>query len=196
MKQHLNTLFVTTDGAYLRKDGQAVAVRIEKETRLRIPLHNLDGIVCFGRVRCSPPLMEACAQAGVTISLLSCYGGFRAAVVGFTAGNVLLRRTQYRKSDDDAACRAIAANMVAAKIANCRAVLLRGARESTQDESRLALESVSSRLACISTGESLVTWNRMSAWDSMCSRLASIASSPSLPSAAASSSPNRSGSIK
>jgi CRISPR-associated protein Cas1 len=68
--------------------------------------------------------MEACGQAGVTISLLSPYGGFRAAIVGYTPGNVLLRRAQYRKSDDDAACRAIAANMVAAKVANCRAVLL------------------------------------------------------------------------
>jgi CRISPR-associated protein Cas1 len=147
VKQHLNTLFVTTEGAYLRKDGQAVAVRVEKETRLRVPLHNLDGIVCFGRVGCSPQLMEACGQAGITISLLSPYGGFRAAVVGFTPGNVLLRRAQYRKSDEESACRAIAANMVAAKIANCRAVLLRAARESNVDDERLRLEVVSSRLA-------------------------------------------------
>jgi CRISPR-associated protein Cas1 len=146
VKQHLNTLFVTTDGAYLRKDGQAVAVRVEKETRLRIPLHNLDGIVCFGRIGCSPQLMEACAKAGVTISLLSPYGGFRAAIVGFTPGNVLLRRTQYRKSDDEAASCAIAANMVAAKIANCRAVLLRASRESSQDEHKQALDSVTDRM--------------------------------------------------
>lgn len=147
MKQHLNTLFVTTEGAYLRKDGQAVAVRVEKQTRLRIPLHNLDGIVCFGRVGCSPQLMEACAQANVTISLLSPYGAFRAAVVGFTPGNVLLRRMQYRKSDDEAATRAIAANMVAAKIANCRAVLLRASRESTQDANKQALDTVAQRMA-------------------------------------------------
>lgn len=147
MKQHLNTLFVTTDGAYLRKDGQAVAVRVEKETRLRIPLHNLDSIVCFGRVGCSPQLMEACAQAGVTISMLSPYGGFRAAIVGFTPGNVLLRRTQYRMSDDEAACSAIAGDMVAAKIANCRAVLLRAIRESVDDGNKQALGVVADRLA-------------------------------------------------
>jgi len=50
MKTHLNTLFVTTEGSYLAKDGQAVAVRVERATRLRVPLHNLDGIVCLGRV--------------------------------------------------------------------------------------------------------------------------------------------------
>jgi len=62
MKQHLNTLFVTTQGAYLRKDGQTVAVRIEKETRLRVRLHNLDGMVAFGRVSLSPALMGACVS--------------------------------------------------------------------------------------------------------------------------------------
>ncbi len=147
MKQHLNTLFVTTEGAYLRKDGQAVAVRVEKETRLRVPLHNLDGIVCFGRVGCSPQLMEACAQAGVTISMLSPYGGFRAAIVGFTPGNVLLRRTQYRKSDDESACCAIASNLVAAKIANCRAVLLRAARDSNNADAQRALGVIAEKLA-------------------------------------------------
>jgi CRISPR-associated protein Cas1 len=147
VKQHLNTLFVTTDGAYLCKDGQAVAVRIEKETRLRIPLHNLDGIACFGRVGCSPQLMEACAQAGVTISLLSQYGGFRAAIVGFTPGNVLLRRAQYRKSDDEAACCAIASNIVAAKIANCRAVLLRAGRDSADEDTGKAIGVVADRMA-------------------------------------------------
>ena len=57
MKQHLNTLYVTTQGAYLAKDGAAVVVRIEKKSRLRLPLHNLDGIVCFGRIGASPSLL-------------------------------------------------------------------------------------------------------------------------------------------
>ena len=124
MKKHLNTLFVTTEGAYLKKDGQAVVVRVEKQNRLRLPLHNLDGVVCFGHVGCSPALMAACAQAGVSISFMNRYGGFQAAVVGFTPGNVLLRRQQYRIADDLEQSLAIATQFVAAKIANCRSVLL------------------------------------------------------------------------
>ena len=106
MKQHLNTLYVTTEGAYLAKDGTAVAVRIEKKLRLRLPLHNLDGIVCFGRVGASPSLLAACAEAGVSISFLSIYGRLQARVLGFTSGNVLLRRQQYRMSDspEDSLC--------------------------------------------------------------------------------------------
>lgn len=147
MKRHLNTLFVTTDGAYLRKDGQAVVVMIEKEVRLRLPLHNLDGIVCFGNIMCSPGLMGACAKAGVSLSFLTPYGGFVAAVTGFSPGNVLLRREQYRRADDPASTLAFARHFVAAKISNCRAVLLRAARDTPRQESAERLRSTASRLS-------------------------------------------------
>ncbi|MGE5191279.1 MAG: type I-C CRISPR-associated endonuclease Cas1c [Deltaproteobacteria bacterium] len=146
MKTHLNTLFVTTDGAYLSKDGQAVAVRVGKDTRLRVPLHNLDGIVCFGRIGCSPILMGACAEAGVALSFLSQHGRFRAAVVGFTPGNVLLRRQQYRLADDPTGALDIAQAIVAAKIANCRSVLLRGARDTDDPARAERLQTAARRL--------------------------------------------------
>ncbi|HEX3944007.1 MAG TPA: type I-C CRISPR-associated endonuclease Cas1c [Rhizomicrobium sp.] len=132
MKQHLNTLYVTTDGAYLTKRGENVAVRVERQIRLRVPLHNLDGLVCFGRIGCSPQLMGVCAEKGISISMLDTNGRFRAAIVGFSPGNVLLRRQQYRIADDLQSACLIARNIVAAKIANCRSVLLRAARDAPQ----------------------------------------------------------------
>ncbi len=147
MKRHLNTLFITIDGVYLRKEGEAVAARIEKQTKMRVPLHNLDGIVCFGRVGVSPQLMAACAKANVTISFLTPYGGFLAAVVGFTPGNVLLRREQYRQADDAAKSLAVAKNFVAGKIANSRSVLLRGARDASDDVRREGLQRVAKQMA-------------------------------------------------
>ncbi|UUO04510.1 type I-C CRISPR-associated endonuclease Cas1c [Blastopirellula sp. J2-11] len=146
MKQHLNTLFVTTEGAYLAKQGQAVAVRVEKKTRLRIPLHNLDGIVCFGRIGVSPSLMSICGEMGVTISMADSNGRFKAAIVGFSPGNVLLRRTQYRLADELEKSCEIARVMVAAKLANCRAVLLRAAREAPETPRQEALEAAAKRL--------------------------------------------------
>lgn len=135
MKQHLNTLFVTTEGAYLAKEGQAVAVRVEKEVRLRVPLHNIGGIVCLGRIGASPALMGACGEAGVAISFMSEHGRFLARVSGFTSGNVLLRREQYRRADDRDGSIAIAGACIAAKIANCRAVLLRAIRDGAVSDS-------------------------------------------------------------
>lgn len=145
MKRHLNTLFVTTEGAYLKKDGQAVVVSIEQQNRLRLPLHNLDGIVCFGNVMCSPFLMGACAKAGVSISFLTMYGGFIAAVNGYSPGNVLLRRQQYRSADDPAATLVIAKHFVAAKIANSRNTLLRSARDTSDADAKTALQNAAKR---------------------------------------------------
>ncbi len=129
MKRHLNTLFVQTQGAYLKKDGQAIVIRIDGKTALRVPLHQLDGVVMFGRVAASPFLLGACAEAGVSVSMFTERGRFLAAVNGFTPGNVLLRREQYRQADDQNASLEIARPIVAAKIANLRTVLLRAARE-------------------------------------------------------------------
>ncbi|MEZ5326212.1 MAG: type I-C CRISPR-associated endonuclease Cas1c [Verrucomicrobiales bacterium] len=134
-KKHLNTLFVTLDGTYLQKDGAAVAVKFEKETKLRVPLHNLDGIVTFGwDIGCSPQLMAGCAESGVSLSFLNPYGKFMAAVTGKQCGNVLLRREQYRRADDEAASVTIARNMIAAKLVNCRTVLRRAVRDHYADE--------------------------------------------------------------
>lgn len=146
MKQHLNTLFITTQDAYLAKEGQAVAVRVDGEVRLRVPVHNLGGIVCFGRVGASPALMGLCGELGVSISFLTEHGRFLARVSGFTPGNVLLRREQYRRADDPAACAAIIRSVLAGKIANARAVLLRAARDHPGRPGAPALEAAAGLL--------------------------------------------------
>lgn len=129
MKRLLNTLYVTTQGSYLAREGETVLVRVEKETRLRVPIHNLGGIVCFGQVSCSPPLMGLCGERNVTLSFLSEQGKFLARVQGPVSGNVLLRREQYRRADDEEGAAEIARAVVIAKIANCRTVLLRAVRD-------------------------------------------------------------------
>jgi CRISP-associated protein Cas1 len=129
MKTHDNTLYVTTQGAYLAVEGTNVLVRVEKETRLRVPLHNLGGIVCFGNVGCSPFLMGACGKAGVSLAFLSNNGRFLARSLGPQSGNVLLRRAQHIKTTDAEASAAFARSIISAKIANGRTVLQRGARD-------------------------------------------------------------------
>jgi CRISPR-associated protein Cas1 len=121
---------VTLEGSYLRKDGEAVEVRHEGESKLRVPLHNLEGIVCFGYdISASVSLMAGCSGAGVSLSFHSPGGKFLAATRGFTSGNILLRREQYRRADDEPASVAVARSIVSAKIANSRTVLLRAARD-------------------------------------------------------------------
>jgi len=129
MKKHLNTLYVTTRNAYLHKEGESVVVNVEKETRLRLPIHTLDGIVCFGAVSMSPFLMHHCAESNVAVSFLSEYGKFLARIQGPVSGNVLLRREQYRIADRSEASAGIVRNILIGKLANARAVLRRAQRD-------------------------------------------------------------------
>lgn len=147
MKHHLNTLFITTQESYLAKEGEAVLVRVEKQTKLRVPVHTLGGIVCFGRVGLSPSLMGLCGERGVAITLLSESGQFRARVNGYTPGNVLLRREQYRRADSPDASARIATAIVSAKVANGRAVLLRGCRDYPDAPGVPELQGAANRMA-------------------------------------------------
>ena len=126
MKRLLNTLYVTTQGAGLRKDGENIVVEIDGAERGRVPLHMLGSVVVFGGTWLSPQVMGACARAGITIVLLDWSGRFQARVDGPVAGNVLLRRAQYRMSDQPDE---IVRSIVIGKIANQRGVLLRGLRD-------------------------------------------------------------------
>lgn len=147
MRRLLNTLYVTTQGAYLHKEGETVVVSVEKETRLRLPLLNLGGIVCFGNVLCSPFLLGACAEAGIALSFLTENGRHLADVVGPPSGNVLLRRAQYRRADDPSASTALARAFVAGKLANARHVLRRAAREQPAGEGTAAIETAADAIA-------------------------------------------------
>jgi CRISPR-associated protein Cas1 len=139
MRRLLNTLYVTTQGAYLHKEGETVVVEVEKEVRLRLPLLNLGGVVCFGNVLCSPFLLGACAEAGVSVSFLTESGRFLASVNGEPSGNVLLRREQYRRADDLPASLTLARNFVVGKIVNSRHLLRRAAREGAAGSEAVAI---------------------------------------------------------
>ncbi|MBW3597552.1 MAG: type I-C CRISPR-associated endonuclease Cas1c [Planctomycetes bacterium] len=136
MHRHANTLYITTQGAYLRRDHATLQVKIENKVRLTVPLHHLEGVVCFGRVTVSHGVYEAVKEQGLAVSFLTQHGRFLARVAPPTQGNVLLRRTQYRMADDTAACLSLARPMIAAKIQNARNVLLRAARDAG-DEARV-----------------------------------------------------------
>jgi CRISP-associated protein Cas1 len=114
---------------YLACEGENVLIKVKDEVKFRIPIHNLEGIVCFGFAGASPKLMYLCCERGVALSFLSEYGKFMGRVTGNVSGNVLLRRTQYRWADDPRVTVRLARRFIAAKIINSRAVLHRALRD-------------------------------------------------------------------
>ncbi len=139
MKTHLNTLFITTQGTYLAKEGETIAVRVEGKTVHNLPIHLFGGIVCFGNVGCSPFLLGFCGEKNVAVSFLDEQGRFLARVVGPVSGNVLLRREQYRKADDLVFSARMARAFLSGKVAGCRNVLSRALRDHSE---KIAAEQV------------------------------------------------------
>ena len=149
MRRMLNTIYITMEGAWLRKDGANLVVEVEGVETGRVPLHMLEGVVGFGRPGCSPALMAACAEAGIALSLLEPNGRFLARVEGARSGNVLLRRTQHRVADDEMRHVPIVRGIVAGKAANQRQVLLRALRDhgaGMAPDVRAAVEDAEQRM--------------------------------------------------
>ena len=136
--QLLNTLYLTTPETYLRLDNDTLRVEVERETRLRVPLHHLTAVVCFGHIGLSAPLMHRLARDGIALVLLDDNGRFQARLEGAVSGNVLLRQAQFQRADHPVFTLDMARTFVAGKIKNTRQVLQRGAREAkTEDEAKM-----------------------------------------------------------
>lgn len=153
-----NTLFVTTDRAYLHLDHDTVVVELENGEKKTLPLLAFGSIVTFGDIMLSPALLRRCAEDGRSVSLLDYSGRFCARLDGPVSGNVLLRQAQYRVIDSETQSLDIARSFVLGKLQNVRQNLLRSAREASGAEDIEALKA-----AAIAVGESVRKANTVKA---------------------------------
>lgn len=147
MKQILNTLYIMTENSYLHLDHETLKVKSDGQIKLQVPLHHLGAVVCFGDVILSPAAMARCVEDGRAVVLLDRNGRFKGRVEGPTSGNVLLRIDQHKALLDPEITLSIARNIVAGKIQNTRSVVLRGARESDDEEDEKILRGTAKTLA-------------------------------------------------
>ncbi|MBN1767360.1 MAG: type I-C CRISPR-associated endonuclease Cas1 [Prolixibacteraceae bacterium] len=147
MRKLLNTLYVTSPDSYLAKDGENVVIRVNDSERFRIPVHNIEGIVCFGYSGASPALMALCAERNVSLTFLTEHGHFQGRISGPVKGNVLLRRKQYRWADDNQKSLDISRIIIAGKIANSRNVVQRALRDHGNESNRKSLSEASEILS-------------------------------------------------
>ena len=132
MKKLLNNLYVTTDGSYVHKERETLIIEQEGEKVFQLPFHSIQNMFCFGNIMVSPALMAACGEKGIGISFFTGYGKFQSHVQGPQSGNVLLRRAQYREADDSP--QVLARLFIAAKLVNCRNIVMKHQRNHGQDE--------------------------------------------------------------
>lgn len=149
LRQLLNTLYVQTQGAYVRLDHETLKLEVERELKLQAPLHHIGGMVLFGNVLVSPFLLQRFAEDGRGVVWMSRTGRFVGRLAGPTSGNVLLRRAQYEVHADPVRAVGIARSIVAGKVRNTRTLVQRSARDASLAEDKVTLESTARTLGIL-----------------------------------------------
>lgn len=129
MRKLLNTLYITRQEAYLSLDGENIVMLIGGKEAARLPLSNIESIVCMNYPGCSPALMGKCAEDKIGLCFISPGGRFLARVTGPIKGNVFLRKRQMEMFSDPEKQTKLIQNLIAAKLKNTRNLLLRSRRD-------------------------------------------------------------------
>ncbi len=153
----LNILYITKDGLYLHHENDVLKVEEKSTTLLKIPIHHLQGITIMSLSNISPSLLQKCMSLGIYISFLSNRGRFMGRLEGANAGNVLLRKKQFRITEIEKI--KISKLIIAGKIQNQRVNLLRTARdmknEMVENEIRDVVKSIEEILPRLESADSL-----------------------------------------
>ncbi len=159
MKKLLNTLYVTTEDAYLSLSGETVDVIFADDTHKQIPLHTLSGIVSFSYKGASPALMGKCAEKGILISFFTPHGRYLCDTGSCTNGNIYLRRTQARWADDQTKSFGVAHNMLIGKLHNAKYLLLHYMRDHPlqmdREKVRLAADRIGAYMEVLKTADDM-----------------------------------------
>lgn len=149
MRKLLGTLFMTRPGGYLSLDGDNIVLLKEQTEVARIPSHNIEAIVTFGYTGASPALMGYCAERDISLTFLTMNGRYLARVVGMSRGNVVLRKKQYRVSDDEEQSAIIARNFIIGKVFNNKWMIERMTRDHPMRVDVVQFKETSKQLSMI-----------------------------------------------
>lgn len=147
MKKLLNTLYIMTPESKIFLRNETISIKVGGEEKMSVPAKDIDGIVCFGQMTVSTPLIGFCAEHGISITFLSEYGRFYARVCGPVSGNVLLRKKQYESLTDVNFSRQFVRDILFAKIRNGKEVLMRHARTTVVEENRKTLQIAANQMS-------------------------------------------------
>ncbi len=166
MKKLLSNLYITTQEAYVSKERENIIVSLHGKEIFRAPIHLINSVVCFGNVLCSPFVFGLCAENDVSISFFTEYGKFIAKVQSPVSGNVLLRKQQYKYSEDGKFCLETAKSVLIGKLNNSKTVINRALRDhqnkmSAPDKVKEVSESLQRSLNNVLSADNLDTLRGM-----------------------------------
>lgn len=127
------TIYVLTPDSYLFHRNENICISIGGEEKASVPATQVDGIVFFGKNSLSTSLIGFCGTNDITLSFHDVNGRFYGRVCGPVSGNVLLRKRQYDKMDDEEFSITFVRDLLYGKLRNSKMVLMRHSRTSKQE---------------------------------------------------------------
>jgi CRISPR-associated protein Cas1 len=151
-------LYITEQGAYIRRKGPHIEVVKNEEVIADLALRDVTGLVTFGGVHPTTEALLALLDAGADIAFMTQNGHFKGRLVSATGKNSILRAQQYAALSDPGRKLEMARYYVAAKIRNGSDVLYdyhRNANNPFEFGNRQRLEEFAGKALVAENVESL-----------------------------------------
>lgn len=129
-------LYIQSPQAWVRKDGDVLVIEEKKQAVARARLGEVSQVVVHGYAALTTPALHECFRREIPVSYHTYGGWFLGHTVGTGHRNIDTRIHQFRAADDADACLRLARRLVAAKIGNCRVLVMRnwkGEEEKIQE---------------------------------------------------------------
>ncbi|HXG67501.1 MAG TPA: CRISPR-associated endonuclease Cas1 [Blastocatellia bacterium] len=139
----MTTLYLTEQGATLRKESRRFLIEMGGITLSEIHEFKVDRVIVFGHVQLTTQALTYLLARGIDTAFLSMTGRLKGRLAPLASKNVYLRVRQHERARDPQFALALARAIVGAKIANCIALLARHQRNHPETD----LSAEISRLA-------------------------------------------------
>ena len=118
-------LYVTQQGAIVRKSGDRFLLEHDGEIAMDLPYHRLEHILIFGNVQITSQAMAEALDHNIAVSLFTRQGRFRGTLAPPPGKNVMLRLQQYGMRQDASLALGAAREAIRWKLENSIRVLER-----------------------------------------------------------------------
>lgn len=147
MRKLLNTLYINNPDYFLMIENNNVVIKDDEKILYRVPLINLESIISTSYKGATMKLMYECINNGITLSFISEYGKYLGTFIGESKGNILLRKEQYRISDNEQSSIEYSKLFIAAKIYNSKWILERAIRDNKDKLDCEKIKNASNKLS-------------------------------------------------
>lgn len=122
-------VYFNTQGMWVSKKSELLQAKCDGKLIQEVRLQEINQVNLFGNVQLSTQAIQTMCNMSVPVVYFSQKGYFYGVTHPLGVKNVLVRREQFRRSDDESFCLSLAKSLVRSKIRNCRTLLMRNHRQ-------------------------------------------------------------------